>query len=68
MTAIPQLWTRQAVDALKASAYVFADGQAVLLAPSSPADSCQAAQEMGFPYFSHLSKGYPVYAKSERSI
>jgi hypothetical protein len=35
---------------------------------ASPANSLQAAIELGFPYFSHLKNGYPVYSAEERHI
>ncbi len=62
-----QLWDRERVDRLKATAAVRPEEGFVLLAPSSPADSLQAATELGYPHFSHLYGGYPVYAREERS-
>lgn len=41
----------------------------VMLAPDTPPDVAEkVAKELGYPYFSHLSNGYPVYKKTERRI
>lgn len=59
---MPQLWDRARVDALISTALI--RHRWVMLAPSSPADSLQAAKEIlgseGVT-FSHLANGYPVY-------
>jgi hypothetical protein len=59
-----QLWTREGVDAAKATADVSADRALVVLAQgTSPADGLQAARELlgESAEFSHVKHGYPVY-------
>lgn len=59
-----QLWTREGVDAAKATADVFSDRSHVVLAQgTSPADGLQAARELlgDDVEFSHFKHGYPVY-------
>lgn len=60
-----KLWDRKRVDALKRSAWLMTE-TVMLSKLASPADSLQAATEMGYPHFSHLSNGYPVYSTYER--
>lgn len=62
-----QLWDRETVDQLKSTAWV-GTWFVVLEKNASPANGLQAATELGFPYFPHLSSGYPVYSKEERAV
>lgn len=63
----PQLWDRTNVDNLKRTSLIIDGGECVVFeVNASPADSLQAAKELGFPHFSHLSRGYPVYSKVDR--
>jgi hypothetical protein len=57
-------WTREGVDAAKATADVSPDGTHVVLAQdTNPADGLQAARELlgDAADFSHIKHGYPVY-------
>jgi hypothetical protein len=57
-------WTREGVDAAKATADVFSDGTYVVLAAdTNQADGLQAARELlgDAAEFSHIRHGYPVY-------
>lgn len=64
MTDETQLWDRERVNRLKATALVMPEhGMVMFERDASPADSLQAGKEMGFPHFSHLINGYPVYSR-----
>lgn len=59
-----QFWTREGVDAAKATADVFLDGTHVMLAQdTSPGDALQAARELlgDDIEFLHYKHGYPIY-------